>query len=663
METRSKENNPNSVEPANPSAIRNLQTVIRSIPLPVRIGLVLVLLALSSVASFLYVNRPKPTVLTDKDVILLTEFENHTGEVLFDGALRQGLALQLQQSPFLETLSELRLRETLGWLKHAPDTPVTRELGRAVAQRQGLKAFITGSISKPERYFLVTLEALDSQTGASLVRTQTEAESRDAVLHALSQAATELRSKLGEKLITVRRYAAPLESTINSIETLKAYTTAYEAHARGKFSEAVPLYQRVLELDSDSVLAYSGLAALYTTTQQTTRAREAAAKAYELRERAGEFATFRLTYLFHSLVTGDLDKGVGVLLQQQQIYPRDVSVYDNLAHSYSLLGQFTEAAAAAAAGLKRDPHAPGLHGKQALALLRLNRFDEARAVCQSAIEQKQDTRDVHFTLYQLAVLNGDAAAQQQQVGWAHDEAGEYPAFEWQAQAAALGGQWQRAQMFNRQALTLDPSFNSRADVARYAANQALRAAALGQCNAVGASANQALTFDRQTFTLLRAALAFALCNQPAKAQPLHDELVKRSPNDTLIVVLWLPLIRAALELQRGNADLALEQLKTAQRLETAAEFWPQYLRGQAYLQLNQFAAAETEFQKILAHRGEAPLSALYPLAHLGVARAALGNNEAAKAKQFYQAFMALWTVADADLTALSQAAKDFEAVR
>jgi eukaryotic-like serine/threonine-protein kinase len=637
--------------------------LVLAIPVPVRIGMLLVLIALSSVASFLYVNRPKPSVLTDKDTILLTEFENRTGEALFDGALRQGLALQLQQSPFLEVLSDKRLGDTLRSLKRAPDTPVIRELGREIAQHQGLKVFITGLITKPERYYLVTLEALDSQTGNSLVQTQTEAESRDAVLHALSQGAAELRSKLGEKLITVRRYAALLEVAFNSLEALKAYTLAYEAQARGKYYKAIPLYQRALELDPNSAIGYRGLAEVYDATQQTTLATEAAIKAYDLRERMGELENFRLTYLYHSLVTGELEKCVGVLLQQQHTYPRNGSVSERLAHTYSLLGQFAEAVEAAAEGLKRDPQAAGLHEKLALALLRLNRFDEARAACQSAIEQRLDSSVVHYALYQLAVLNSDTAAQQQEVGWAHDEAGEYPALEWQAQAATFGGQWQHAQEFNRAALTLDKFFNPRAAAARYAANQALRAAAIGQCNAVGGSANQALAFDRQKFALSRAALAYTLCDQPALAQLLHDELVKRFPKDTLITGLWLPIIRAALELQRGNADLAVEQLKTTQRLEAAAEFWSQYLRGQAYLKLNQFAAAETEFQKILAQRGEAPLSLLYPLAHLGVARAAFGNNNAAKARQAYQAFLALWKEADTDLPVLSAARKEYAAVQ
>lgn len=663
MEPRSKADNQGSVKDAHPSAIRNLQSAIRAIPVPVRVGMVLVLIALSSVASFLYVNRPKPAILTDKDTILLTEIENHAGEALFEGALRQGLALQLQQSPFLELLADERLRETLRWLKRLPDARVTRELGREIAQRQGLKAFITGSIAKPDRYYLLTLEALDSQTGASLVRTQIEAESRDAVLHALSQGATELRSKLGEKLITVRRYAAPLEVATNSLEALKAYTLASEAHAKGKYREALPIYQRVLELDPNSIIAYRGLAALYTATQQSALASEAATKAYDLRERAGEFETFSLTYLYHSLVTGELDKCVEVLKRQQQIYPRDLSVYDSLADCYGELGQFALAAETAAEALRLNPNSAVAHWKRALYLIRLNRFDEASELGRLAVAQRLDSINLHSNLYQLAFLKGDAATMQQQLDWAHDQFWGDTVLEWQAQAAAFGGQWRRAQDFNRQAIAQINQRDTREDAAQYAAQQALRAAAFGQCSAARASAKQALALARQKRTLSHAALALALCNQPAQAQPLHDELVKRFPKDTLITGLWLPVIRAALELQRGNADLAIEQLQPAQRLEAAAEFWPQYLRGQAYLQLNQFAAAATEFQKIIAQRGEAPLSALYPLAHLGAARAALGNHDAAKARQAYQEFLGLWKDADADLPVLSEARKEFVSVQ
>ncbi len=344
MEARKKEDNDRSGATVSQAASRKLQAVIRAIPVPVRIGLVLVLIALSSVASFLYVNRPKPAVLTDRDTILLTEFENRTGEAVFDGALRQGLALQLQQSPFLDLLSDERIRQTLRQMNRAPEEPVTRDVGHEIARQQGVKAFIAGTIAKPDRYYSITLEALDSQTGARLALTKTEAESKEEVRRALTQAAAELRTKLGEKIITVRRYAAPLESTFSSLEALKDFTLAYEAHTRGQYQEAIPLYQRVIELDADSTSAYSGLAAVYGETHQPALAVEAATKAYALRERAGEFENFRLTFLYHSLVTGKLEKCVEVLKQQQRVYPRDLSVYDNLASIYRQLGQFELAA-------------------------------------------------------------------------------------------------------------------------------------------------------------------------------------------------------------------------------------------------------------------------------------------------------------------------------
>lgn len=360
MKPRSKEDNQGSVEGNHQSAIRNLQSAIRSIPLPVRIGILLVLIALSSVASFLYVNRPKPSVLTDKDTILLTEIENHTGEVMFDGALRQGLLLQLQQSPFLDLFPDSRIQQALQQMKRAPEERVTPSIGREIARQQGVKAFITGVLTKPNRYYLLALEALDSQTGARLVRVETDAESRDAVLRALTQGATELRSKLGEKLITVRRYTAPLEVMLNSIEALKAYTLAIEAHERGSYREAIPLYQRVLALDPNSSIAYSGLAAVYSASQQPALAIEAATRAYDLRERMGELENFRLTFLYHSLVTGKLEKCVEVLKQQQSVYPRDLSVYDNLVSTYRKLGQFELADETAAEALRRRPH-PATH--------------------------------------------------------------------------------------------------------------------------------------------------------------------------------------------------------------------------------------------------------------------------------------------------------------
>ncbi len=664
METRSTEENADSGGTnARQSASRKPQAAIRAIPAPVRIGMVLVLIALASVTSFLYVNRPKPSVLTDKDTILLTEFENRTGDAIFDGALRQGLTLQLQQSPFLELCADARIQQALRQMNRAPEQRVTHEVGREIARQQGVKAVITGALAKPDRYYALTLEALDSQTGARLALTQTEAESRDAVLRALTQAAAELRTKLGEKLITVRRYAAPLEAAASSLEALKAYTLATEAQTRGEYQAAIPLYQRVIELDPTSTIAYSGLAALYGNTQQAALAVAAAAKAYELRERAGELENFRLTFLYHSLVTGELEKCVETLKLQQRTYPRDLSVYLNLADSYGKLGQFALAAETAAEALRLNPHSPEAHWQHALYLIRLNRFEEARAVCQRAVEHQLDSSNVRAGLYQLAFLNDDTTALQQQLAWARGRPAEHPAWEWQAQAAAFGGQLQRAWEFNRQAIALATQRDTRAIAAQYSANHALRAAVAGQCSAAQTSAKQALALERQKETLTNVALAHALCNQPALAQPLLAELVKRFPKDTLVTGLWLPVIRAALELQRGHADLAIEQLQTAQRLEAAAEFWPQYLRGLTYLKLNQFPGAEAEFKKILAQRGAAPLSELYPLAHLGLARAAQGNGAAALARQRYQEFLAFWKAADAALPVLRAASKEFEAVR
>jgi tetratricopeptide (TPR) repeat protein len=311
-----------------------------------------------------------------------------------------------------------------------------------------------------------------------------------------------------------------------------------------------------------------------------------------------------------------------------------------------------------------------------LALLRLNRFAEAKDALTQALQQKLDMTDFHSFLYQIAFIQGDTAGMQQQIEWASGKPDEYVAFDWQTGAAAFAGQWRRTQEFARRAIDLASRGNAKEVAAQYAAEAALRAAVVqspgvslpppkgGTLNeGCALNVKQSLALERNQVTLTRAALALVLCGASSQAQPLVDELVKQYPQNTVINGLWLPVTRAAMELHRGNAAQAIEQLQAATRYEAAAEFWPQYLRGQAYLKLSQAAEAAAEFQKILYHRGQAPLSALYPLAHLGLARAAAIMSDRATSRTAYENFLTLWKDADSDLPILRAAKNEYEKLK
>ncbi len=647
-------------EPVQPVA--NTTSVQFQIPRrALRIGLAVVVLAVLA-GSLFYFLRPKPA-LTDKDTILLADFTNTTGDAVFDGTLRQGLAVQLQQSPFLSLFPDERIRATLRLMNKAPDERVTRAVGREIALRQGVKAVLAGTIVNLGRNYSLTLEALNSQSGETLALVQTEAEGVEQVLKALSQAATQMREKLGESLASIRKFDAPLEVTTSSLEALKVYSIGADRYWRDSNAlEAIPFFKRAVELDPDFAMAYTALAVMYLNTSQEGLAAEYSEKGYALKERVSEYERLRILYYYHLLAIGDVYKTIEVLELTRRTYPRDALTIGGLSYRHHEIGQFEKDAEEAREGMRLGPNYAVMYERLGEALLCLNRFAEAKENFEQELRQNIGGADPHHYLFKIAFVNADAAALQQQLDWASGQPDDYDMLDLQAEVAAFAGQWKKAQEFSRRMINSTRS-DLQAIAAAYAGAQALRAAALNQTTEAKTLVTQSLVVERNQWKLSNAALALALSGYSAQAQPLVDELVKRYPQDTLINGLWLPTINAALELQRGNAQAAITLLEAAKRYEPAAEFWPQYVRGLAYLKLNQAPAAAAEFQKILDHRGEASLSVLWPLAHLGLSRAAMLQGDTAKARKSYQDFLALWKDADADLPVLIEAKKEYEKLK
>ena len=627
------------------------------------IALGAILIAAASLSYFFYFRHVRAPVLTDKDTILLAEFENKTGEPVFDATLRQGLAVQLQQSPFLDLFSDTRVRATLRLMSRSPDERVTREIGREICQRQGIKALIAGSIAKFDRNYSITLEALNGQTGDSLAITQVEAEGKDQVLKALSRAATDLRGKLGESLASIQKFDAQLETTTSSLDALREYALGQTEGAKGEYLKAIEDHRRAVEKDPNFASAWSSLSANYTTTKQPGLAAECAAKAFALRDRVSELEKAKITVFYYGFVTGELDKAIEAQDAYKQNYPRDPIGPGNLAYYYGISGQFEKAVSFASEAVRLGPNSAARHSNLAEDLLRLDRFTEANEACARALAQNLDSASIRGHLYSLAFISGDATAMQEQVAWASGKPDEYRAVDWQTQTAAFAGAWRRSQDLARRATEMTVHSDAKEVGAEYTAEAALRAAALGQSQQAVSLADAALKLTRNQVTLTYTALALALAGEAAKAQQLASELEKEHPKDTLVNQLWLPTIKGALELRKGNAQAAIELLEAAKRYERAAEFWPQYVRGLAYLKLGKGAEAVAEYQKILDHRGEAPLSALYPLAHLGLARAAALQGDSAKAQKEYREFFTIWKDADADLPVLIEAKKEFEKLK
>jgi eukaryotic-like serine/threonine-protein kinase len=626
--------------------------------------LILGVLAVAGVVSlFWYLRHTSVTLLTDKDTILLTEFENKTGEEVFDSTLRQGLVVQLQQSPFLDIFSDQRVRATLQLMSLSPDERVTRERAREICQRQGLKAFITGSIVKFDRNYSITLEALNGQTGDALALVQVEAEGRDQVLKALSRAASELREKLGESLSSIQKFDAKLEVTTSSLEALKQYALGRSEQDKGQSFKAIQFYRRATELDPKFAAAWLGLALQYTNTSQPGLGGECLSKAFALIDRVSEDERARITYFYYQIVTGELDKAIEALEAYVKSYPRESRAPGNLGNTYAMTGQFEKSVVATREALRLNPNTTIWPGNLGEALIALNRFAEAREVCQRALAQKLDSTSIRERLYAVAFVTGDVQGLQDQLAWASGRTDEYRAVYWQTQSASFAGEWRKAEDHLRRATDLALRAEAKEVVASYTAEQAVRAAWLGQFQKATALADSALKIEHNRSVLTNAALAFALSGEEAKTQSLIGELEQKYPKDMRVNQLWLPEIKAAVELHKGNAQTALEFLETTKRFEPANGFWAQTLRGMAYLKLNQGTQAAAEARKILDHRGEGPLSVLWPLAHLSLARASTLVGDTAQARKSYEEFFALWKGADQDLQVLIEARKEFEKLK
>ncbi|MDT5155739.1 MAG: eukaryotic-like serine/threonine-protein kinase [Acidobacteriota bacterium] len=618
--------------------------------------------ALSVVASILlygFYSRRRPPALTVKDTILIADFTNTTGDAVFDDTLKQGLAMQLQQSPFLNIFPSARVRETLRQMEHPADERVTVETGREICQRNDLKALIAGSIAALGSHYVITLEAVNARSGETFARQQVEAGSKEEVLKSLSTAAAGIREQLGESLSSIQQSDIPLyQLTTPSLDALKSFALGFDRSNKGEYFQSIPLFKHATELDPNFAYGYSLLAGNYTIVNEPRRAAENADKAFALKEKVSDREKLYITYVYDIYTLGDLDKAIEVLHVYDQSYPHDFRVSGNMSYAYLLEGHFDKAADEARESVRLNPDISSWHVTLGTALTRLSRFAEAKEAFGRALQMGLGDARMHGGLYQVTFVEGDAAAMQQQLESLRGVPEEYIAADLQTGAAAYAGRWRQSKDSARRAIELAVRVDVKEVAARYAAEQGLRAAALGRCDEAKAYDAQSLALERNQVTLERVALGEALCGN-GQAQSLLDELAKQHPSDTLANGLWLPVVHAALELARGNATKAVELLDTTRVYEPAAELWTRYLRGQAYLKSNRGSEAAAEFQQVLSHRGESPLSTLCPLAQLGLARATLQTGDTSRAHEAYESFLNIWKDADADLPILQSAQKEY----
>ena len=434
-----------------------------------------------------------------------------------------------------------------------------------------------------------------------------QAEGKEQVLRSLGEAATRLRKELGESLSSIQKFAAPLDqATTSSLEALKAYSLAHEQNLRGNYAESNSLLKRATELDPNFASAYGDMAINYSANREYGLAAEAARKAFELRERVSEREKLYIAYAYYTRATGEIDKAIEAMELCKQTYPRDEDCYANQAFRHNLIGQSDKAVEEYREAIRLNPGAGLTRSLLASALLRLNRFEEAKEMHGQAAALKFDDSGLHRDLYSIALIQGDPAAMQQQVDWGSARPGEYNHLIWQAGAAVFAGQLQKSRDFSSRAAELARQRQLIESAAEIVSMNPERSAVLGQCQQSRDDLARAAASPRTALSYFRAGFALALCGDAAQA--LTDEMVKRYPKDTLVNEVYLPLIRAAMELQRGNRTQAIQMLQAVSRYESVSFYYQNYLRGQAYLGERNGAEASREFQTILDHRGWSPLS-------------------------------------------------------
>jgi eukaryotic-like serine/threonine-protein kinase len=625
------------------------------------IALIVVLLAASG--WWWHSSRKAPPILTDKDTVVLADFDNTTDDPVFDGTLRQGLAAQLEQSPFLSLVSDATVKQTLRLMGQPADAQITPEIARQLCLRTGSTAVLEGSLTKLGNQYVLGMKAVNCRSGDSLAEEQVTAAGKEEVLQSLVQGASQLRSKLGESLRTVQKYNTPLEQVSTpSLQALHAYslgrTTLID---KDDNAGAIQLFQRAIKLDPNFAMAYASLGLAYGMSSEESSVANYR-KAYALRDRVSDRERFYIEAHYHESVTGDWEKAREVYELWSQLYPRDDVAHLNLGEVYSRLGQYENARAEVAESLRLLPGDCMSSGLLLATLLHLNRWDEAREFAKNAKPQNGNCFHLQAYRYVLAFLQKDQAQMAQVVNTSG--AWDMDFLYFQAQTAAYYGRMRESREFmRRMVLAIRPS--QMEELGGLFESVAAEGEALyGYPDFAKKEASDALARSKGRDVEGVGGLALAFAGDNDGAQDLADDLAGSFPESTLVQTNYLPAIHAQRALNGADSGEALEKLQVSAPYELGDSdginaLFPVFLRGQAFLAARQGPEAAVEFQKILDHPGVVLSESIGPLARLGLARAHALDGDTSKARAGYQEFFALWKDADPDLPVLKQAKAEY----
>jgi eukaryotic-like serine/threonine-protein kinase len=629
---------------------------------------VLIVAAIASVLSFR--SREPAARLTDKDTVVLADFSNSTGDPVFDDTLKQALAIELQDSPFLTALPDRRVRETLKLMGHSPEERLTTDSAQEICQRSGSKAVIAGSIASLGSEYVVGLKAEACPSGVSIALKQEQAAKKEDVLDALDHAATGLRKSLGESLSSIQKFDTPLmQATTPSLEALKSYSVGVKTVAAKGDTAGIPFFKRAIELDPNFALAYTALGVAYGNLKETASAEENYQKAYDLRNRVSVREDYIISAYYYNDVTGEIEKANQTYELYSQAYPRVWTTHNNLGSNFAALGQWEKALGETLDANRLNPDSGIPYGNLVEYYCRLNRFGEAKAIYQLARAHNLDVPDLHTYRYGVAFLEGDTQEMQLQADWFAGKLGlEDISLSFQSDTEAFSGHLAKARELSQRALDSAQHADEKETAAKRQLNNALREAEFGNVSRARSQASGALALSSARSVRILAALVLARTGDAERAQKMAEELQTQNPLNTKINVYWEPVIRAAIQVSRKNPAKAIQILETTVPYELGVPgplpeigvlLYPAYIRGEADLMLHEGKAATTEFKKFIDNRSMVINSPLAALARLELARAYAMQHDAANAKATYQDFLTLWKDADTDIPILKQAKVEY----
>ena len=636
-------------------------------------ALLIAIVALVGIATFLALRYRalRASRLTEKDTVVLTDFSNNTGDPVFDDTLKQALKVSLSQSPFLKILPERTVRATLKMMTQPANTPISTSIAREVCQRSGSKAFISGAIASLDTDYVIGLKAENCLNGTTLAQEQVTSHSKDDVIAQLGQAATNLRSKLGESINTVKKFDVALrKATTGSLDALKEYTVGGQAENQQGPLGAIPHYKKAIALDPMFARAYSALSAEYFDEGESALAAMYAAKAYDLRDRVTDLEKTQIDASYHSFATGDLEKAAQAYQQWAQLTPWYPGPHSNLAYIYGQLGWDDKALAESLEGVRLGESGEA-YTNLISAYIAIDRREEAKATFAHAVSRGMDVPSNHTSRYLIAFLDQDRATMDEELAYAAKNSDiEAWMLYFESCTNSYYGRQAKAREFTKRASSAALAQNQKEAAASYEAEAALREALFGNATLAGQTIQKILHSSVGQDVQAAAALTYAFAGEQAKAQTLADALAKQFPQNTLVQFNYLPAIRAQLAINAGHPEEALELLKPSRPYEIGQpsqlmllNLYPVYIRGQAYLAAHDNKNAIGEFQEILEHPGMSLSEPIAVLAHLGIARAYAAEGNKDRARSAYQEFLSTWREADAAIPVLKQAKAEYASVQ